>query len=167
MKPGAELKDVQDSRLLHLPSEIRNRVYELTLIQPEPIRILSGRSEADKRALLRTCHQLHDEAAGMYYANNTFIADCGSSFLNTELISWLRSLGPKKRLLLTDIRVRLDQQQVFWRRCEMDDTLFFMKALVKRLERLGLMLPLDVLRLQFGSEYLKYSELRAYAKDQK
>lgn len=44
----------QTCRLLKLPAEIRNRICELALIQEDAIWILSGRSEVDKRALLRT-----------------------------------------------------------------------------------------------------------------
>lgn len=153
----------QHCRLLQIPSELRNRIYELVLIQHEPIRLPFGQSERDKRALLRTCHQIHDEAVGIYYGNNAFLADCGAWFLNADLICWLRGLGWKKRFMLKDVRLSLRQQQVFTRLCGIEDTHFFIMALIRRLDAMGLMLPEYVVRIEVGSklrrDFLTISEL--------
>jgi hypothetical protein len=150
-------------RLLKIPSELRNRIYELVLIQPDPIRLPLGQSEKDKRALLRTCHQIHDEAVGIYYGNNAFVADCGAWFLNADLICWLRGLGWKKRFMLTDVRLSLRQQRVFSPLCGIEDTHFFIMVLIRRLDAMGLMLPEQVVRIEDGSkvshEFLTISEL--------
>ena len=151
----------QPSKLLQLPSELRNKIYELVLIQPHAIRIPLGQSESSKRALLRANHQIHDEAVGIYYGNNAFLADCGVWFLNADLICWLRSLGWKKRLLLKDIRLSLRQQRVFALPGGVADPHFFLTALIKRLDGMGLLLPLDAVRVEVGEEYLPYSELDA------
>ena len=154
---------VQNSRLLQLPSELRNRIYELALIQLNPIRLPLGQSERDKRALLRTCHQIHDEAVGIYYGNNAFVADCGACFLNADLICWLRGLGWKKRFMLKDVRLSLRQQRVFSPLSGIQDTHFFILALVKRLDAMGLMLPEHAVRIEAGpgldSEFLTIAEL--------
>jgi hypothetical protein len=151
----------QPSKLLQLPSELRNKIYSLVLVHPTAIRIPFGQSESSKRALLRANHQVHDEAVGIYYGNNAFIADCGVWFLNADLICWLRSLGWKKRLLLKDIRLSLRQQKVFSPPGGVGDTHFFITALIKRLDGMGLLLPLDAVRVELGDEYLTYSELDA------
>ena len=156
----------QTCRLLRLPSELRNRIYELILIQEDQIRMPAGRTEGDKRALLCTCHQIHDEAVGIYYGNNAFIADCGSWFLNADLTCWLRGLGWKKRLLLKDVRLSLRQQRMFSPPCGIEDTLFFFTALIKRLDAAGLSLPLEAVKVEVGSEYLTYSELEARVSEQ-
>ena len=154
---------VQNSRLLQLPSELRNRIYEFALTQPNAIRLPLGQSERDKRALLRTCHQIHDEAVGIYYGNNAFVADCGAWFLNVDLISWLRGLGWKKRIMLRDVRLSLRQQRVLGSLNGIQDTHFFTMALIKRLDAMGLMLPEHAVRIEAGSqsdaEFLMISEL--------
>jgi hypothetical protein len=141
----------QTSRLLRLPSELRNRIYELVLIQPDAIRLPQGRSESGKRDLLCTCRQIHDEAVGIYYGSNAFIADCGSWFLNVDLICWLRGLGPKKRSMLRDVRLSLRQQRVLGSLSGPRDMDFFITALMKKLDAMGLMLPKSAIRVEAGS----------------
>ncbi|KAM3419819.1 hypothetical protein BST61_g3150 [Cercospora zeina] len=68
-------------RLLELPAELRNNIYEKTLLQPEPIEIdltkpsSSSRSQASPSLntfnLLQTCKQIHNEARNLIY-DNTF-----------------------------------------------------------------------------------------------
>ena len=156
----------QTSRLLNLPSELRNRIYELVLIQPDAIRLPQGRSEAGKRDLLCTCHQIHNEAVSIYYGNNAFIADCGAWFLNADLICWLRGLGPKKRSMLKDVRLSLRQQRVLGSLNGPHDLEFFVTALMKKLDAMGLVLPVCAVRVEIGSapgqiEYLDISSYHA------
>ncbi|KAK5741908.1 hypothetical protein LTR17_003656 [Elasticomyces elasticus] len=60
--------------LLGMPPEIRNRIYELSLVQDEPIRS-HWRVCCAGPALLRTNRQIGLEATGIYYGANTFEGD--------------------------------------------------------------------------------------------
>lgn len=59
--------------LLRLPAELRNRVWELALIDTHPIVV--DQSNYRQPALLRTCSQIRNEAAAIYYEQNTFADD--------------------------------------------------------------------------------------------
>jgi hypothetical protein len=60
-----------DDSLLRLPPEIRNAIYELTLVADERIRI--GHKDNEWPALLKTCRQINSEAVSIYLLGNTFI----------------------------------------------------------------------------------------------
>ena len=63
---------LQDSPLLDLPSELRNKIYELALISDEPVHVYGG--SVGRPPLLRACKQIAIEASGIFFANNRFIA---------------------------------------------------------------------------------------------
>ena len=46
-----------------------------------------------------------------------------------------------------------------------EDAHFFVTALVKRLDGMGLLLPLDAVRVEFGTEWVTYSELDARVRE--
>lgn len=102
--------------LLGLPAELRNRIYELVLIQPEPI--LLGNTEIPKDApkrtrdakvqarrailppLLRTNHQIRSETCALFFSANSFITSSSSrGYSRRETIDWLKVLGPNARLI--------------------------------------------------------------------
>lgn len=58
------------SPLLKLPGELRNRIYRLALLEPQPI----GLSPTNfvEPSLLVACHQIRREAATISYGENTF-----------------------------------------------------------------------------------------------
>ncbi|KAI4647763.1 hypothetical protein J4E93_004173 [Alternaria ventricosa] len=89
----------ENSPLLQLPAELRNRIYKFVLHDHRPVYVdipaLSDEfgnfgprdNTRGKQALLCTCRQVHSEAPMMYFALNTFQFD-----LDTSLIEFTRSL---------------------------------------------------------------------------
>ncbi|KAK6410247.1 hypothetical protein LTR81_015523 [Elasticomyces elasticus] len=59
------------SPLLQLPSELRNRIYTLTLSSAEPV-IISLSTGLPKPSLLKVCRSVTAETTQLYYACNTF-----------------------------------------------------------------------------------------------
>lgn len=69
------------SRLLSLPAELRNSIYELALIEPHYIQIDSNLKEP---GVLHVNRQIHKEARSVWYTSNTFevaIRQCDDSLL--------------------------------------------------------------------------------------
>jgi hypothetical protein len=116
---------------LQLPAELRNRIYELILIQDEEIdaatwcrlphspRCLPGGSIPSFRsliihgfepALLSTCKQVRKEGLPIFYGQNTFFGGPGES---TIWLNWLQKLSPLKRGLVKNIKLRF---RVIWGR---------------------------------------------------
>ncbi|KAK5121072.1 hypothetical protein LTR85_005556 [Meristemomyces frigidus] len=79
---------VQNSSLLKLPAELRNRIYFLVVMEPDPQDDPAGDCYIDITAdlkqpgLVRTCHQLRGEGLVIWYSNSVFfvdVDDCNSS----------------------------------------------------------------------------------------
>ena len=82
----ATIKEVtrkaQDSRLLNLPAENRNSVYELVLRDDQTIQVDQDLVEP---GLFATCSQIRHEATSIWYRDNSFDAnvyDCDAAVLN-------------------------------------------------------------------------------------
>ena len=69
------------SRLLSLPAELRNNIYWFALVSSTPVVASTGRRQSCA-ALLRTCHQIRDEATQIFYTNNTFREQLELYYLN-------------------------------------------------------------------------------------
>lgn len=69
-----------ESALLLLPGEIRNRIYRLVAVHPEPIRVLGYSQLEDDNIMLTprisglamTCQKTYDEIKRIYYEENVF-----------------------------------------------------------------------------------------------
>ncbi|KAK4614235.1 hypothetical protein CLAFUW4_08767 [Fulvia fulva] len=61
--------------LLELPAELRNTIYRYTLCAEEEIAITSDSNNCHQPALLRTCRQVRQEAAPIYYHENEITID--------------------------------------------------------------------------------------------
>lgn len=72
-------------QLLALPAEIRNQIYEIAVIESQPIR----ESRYSQLGLLHTCRQIREESTKMFYRQNTIRLDC-HIFLNVLLESTQR-----------------------------------------------------------------------------
>ena len=94
----------QDSAPLSLPPEIRNRIYEPLVIHGIVIlqRARSVRRKRSKKplepAIIRTCHQMREEAAPMHYGANLF-----KNFLGNHLGPWWRHLDDRRRAMVRRI----------------------------------------------------------------
>ncbi|KAK3645366.1 hypothetical protein LTR56_009093 [Elasticomyces elasticus] len=84
--------------LLGMPPEIRNRIYELSLVQDEPIRSHRGVCCAGP-ALLQTNCQISFEATGIYYTANTFIGNWNFAF------HLLYTIGRTRLRMLKEVRL--------------------------------------------------------------
>lgn len=106
----------QDSRLLRLPAELRNRIYTLVPVQESHIVIKrftlwsTSRRNAPKKAsklgyspsppgILQVCQELRTEATKVYYGANAFFSES-----QCALRVWLWAIGEHQRTLLRDVR---------------------------------------------------------------
>ena len=114
-KPKSKM---ESSPLARLPPELRNTIYEMVVLEEDPIDI-----EADQTTLafpipglLRTCSQLCAEASSIFYGRNIFVVSNPEfSYVNeTECIlhEWLRMLGGTNRALLREVRLHSDYHPV-------------------------------------------------------
>ncbi|PPJ60798.1 hypothetical protein CBER1_02307 [Cercospora berteroae] len=75
---------MEASRLGKLAPELRNRIWEYAVAQDEPIKlsvfVVPDRVRCKPQSpnitwVFKTCKQIHEECATMFYANNTFIVE--------------------------------------------------------------------------------------------
>lgn len=116
---------VQHSFLLRLPAELRNIIYELTLVIDRPIHVYNNctcdklRLKKQSRpkskgcpycgknkglpspALLRTCRRLRSDASSLYYGSNSF--QCRGEL--ETLCRWLKAIGPEQTTMIREIRL--------------------------------------------------------------
>lgn len=104
-KPGST-KDTRRPKtsFLDLPAEIRNTVYDLSLAQqtimfPKPSK-LNKKGRAKCPGILMVCQQICQESVNMFYAKMAFRFEC-----QDKMLTWLRKIGTKKRVLLQEVIV--------------------------------------------------------------
>ena len=108
-----------ECRLLKLPPELRNYIWELVVLRDQPINMRVGRRiwNADgtpsvclkQPALAATCKQTRHEVLGMYYSGNSFTitirADDKHYHDAKTLARYLSAMGPEYCRCLTRVRV--------------------------------------------------------------
>jgi len=113
-------------RLLDLPPELRNHIYEYLLLGGEdeapvrvtdclleerglpPIILQAGSEEIwQPPAILQTCQQIRDEATPVYYTTNTFDVFVDSRNLERTICRWLTALGSHIRDKIRTIHLGL------------------------------------------------------------
>lgn len=100
----------QESLLLRLPSELRNRIYELVCVEHGPIYVGDWARPPDgavEPSLLRVCHQIRSEALSVFYGKNMFEAN-NSDEDRTSWKEWLVRLTREKVKMVRHIRVGPD-----------------------------------------------------------
>lgn len=87
---------------LSLPLEIRNKIYELALIEPNSLWISPYHTHRTMSvpALLRTCKTIGFEASPIFYGANSFIADQVEYFMQ-----WLGTLRRANIVYLRDLEI--------------------------------------------------------------
>jgi hypothetical protein len=101
--------------LLDLPSELRNRIYELVLVATKdietdtwckrpPARVPVTPDEiqyAMEPALLATCKKIHREGLPIFYGQNVFYG----GFVEWDWPAWLKRLTPAKKEMVKIIKL--------------------------------------------------------------
>lgn len=102
---------------LSLPIEIRNKIYESVLVEPNSLWISPYHTHRTMSIppLLITCKTINYEASPIFYGANSFIADHVEYFLQ-----WLKTLGRVNITYLRDLEMHIgrsfrpDQSQWLW-----------------------------------------------------
>ena len=157
----AEFPHERASPLLDLPSEIRNRICELVLVQKGPVKIVDGWSPSGLWALLVTCRQIREEASGFFYNGNIFGHHSGDYQATPDnssvasLASWLKKIGPRNRAVLREIHV--------WPTKNKDMTLeekrMFLETHCAVLARYGMWLDPSIVRIRVEAQHLSLPDL--------
>ncbi|KAK5115621.1 hypothetical protein LTR85_009792 [Meristemomyces frigidus] len=98
-----------ESPLFDLPPELRNTIYELTLMGSTT---LVGLREDDDSVLielpclLRSCKQIYVEAILVFYHLTPFY-----SRYAYNIVCWLKALHPRYRKAISEIRLETNKQQ--------------------------------------------------------
>ena len=102
---------------LSLPIEIRNKIYEPVLVEPNYLWISPYHTHRTTGVppLLRTCKTINYEASPIFYGANSFIVDQVEYFMQ-----WIRTLGRVNITYLRDLEMHIgrssrpDQSQWLW-----------------------------------------------------
>lgn len=108
-KVGPPTQAQQHSRLLNLPAELRNQIYEYTF-SSSPVEI-SRRSflKQNPKGLLKSsglllaCKQIHHEAAQLYYSLTTFYVQRDAEY---RIAHWINRIGPLRKALIQNIQLK-------------------------------------------------------------
>ncbi|KAK3679769.1 hypothetical protein LTR78_000145 [Recurvomyces mirabilis] len=95
---------MEPSRLLKLPPEMRNLIWEYALHEQHPVRI--SRSNSAEAPLLRTCKKIRNEGELIFYDTNDFDAIV-TMFDWQHVAHWLRHRPPEKLFLIRSLTLKL------------------------------------------------------------
>ncbi|KAK5127544.1 hypothetical protein LTR85_006884 [Meristemomyces frigidus] len=87
------------SGFLKLPPELRNRIYEMVLVEEDFIHVT--RQPSFEPPLLKTCHQIRDDALQIYFEMNAFVF-YAPAFDSTAIMRWtakVRRMGEGMRAI--------------------------------------------------------------------
>lgn len=100
MLPKAPQPSREVFPFLDLPTELRLTIYTLTLPQKVRVRPLSlsvweidKEKEKDQLALLRTCHQIRNEARPLLFSNSFFRIDLYDDVYTQHFLTWIDGAG--------------------------------------------------------------------------
>lgn len=100
-----------------LSAELRNRIYELALVEKGHVKIQDGLGSPPERppALLHTCRQIRAEALPIYYKQNTFLVvfNRDSRYFKSTIGNWLCDIGRKMTSLIPEIKIRFEMPSCY------------------------------------------------------
>lgn len=103
----------QSSPLLRLAPELRNRIYEFAAIEDDqPIKVQPSLRQPP---FLATCHQIRDEALGIWYEANEFevtVKDCDAASLLNPWIGHCCDVGQQNANITMSIQGQLDWPKI-------------------------------------------------------
>ncbi|KAK5137466.1 hypothetical protein LTR08_008444 [Meristemomyces frigidus] len=118
MSVGSTMSDLLDRcQLLELPVELQDQIFELAVIERDPIIINSAEYRAAKGwkkqhvtnrcqpALSRTCTMIRKQALKIFYSHNLFLANYDTDGGRKIILEWLRMIGPENRKNLASFRL--------------------------------------------------------------
>ncbi|KAK4996596.1 hypothetical protein LTR66_003824 [Elasticomyces elasticus] len=99
-----------------LPTELRCRIYQCTVLEREPIPIPvplelwplyegSFGTHMEQPAIARTNRQLRQESLPIYYGCNTFSGQCVARGAEFPFESWFQTIGEENRKLIRHVQV--------------------------------------------------------------
>ena len=153
------------SKLLLLPAELRNRIYEHALVAEDAIFVFTAKRikyedtivthPIREPVFLSTCRQIRDEATPIYYRSNSFITT-----IHSELAAWLKVIGKEKRAMLTSVH-----DHALYRMHGLQTALLDLETAEHDLLKAGVPLRKDVLKLHVndreGGSWLNESGTKA------
>ena len=139
------------SRLLALPAELRNRIYELVLCETTTVLLDDGWGDLERSlrcwrrpALFSTCRRTASEASPIYYSQNVFM-------FNNECdgLEWLEVIEPASRTAITKLYHNYDYANGY---C---DAVTKLTRFLKRASNGGMHLREDTLFVEIDDDYVE------------
>lgn len=90
----------QRSRLLTLPPELRNRIYEYVFLDHLLAWHLDGSGQKARKipSILQTCHNIRNEAKSLFYSDETFTMErCFQDPREHRMGDWAQISNPEKK----------------------------------------------------------------------
>ena len=152
----------QKFNLPEIIPELRNRIYDFILVKPGGIEVKSlfsrdrsAKADRSKTNFLRTCRQIHSEAAPIYCGRNNFY--CPKGIIG----AWLKNIGCENRALLHKIRLCAVELIL----SEIHDAGIRLERLTNELRHIsckGIVAPVLALRIHFKGQWYNFYELKAF-----
>ena len=90
----------QTSSLIHLPAELRNKIFAITLFERNAVTTVNEKGVKQAQpGLLTTCKQIRKEALKFYYYHNTFKLTVKDND-TTVAVRWIQAMGATRYLPL-------------------------------------------------------------------
>lgn len=102
--PSEEISITQDSALLELPAELRNRTYRYAMTSDEAVEV-EGEAIISSTKLLQVCHQIREEATSIFYAENAFTVTC-VDFNIAPILCWFFAIRQKNVSTISKIHIK-------------------------------------------------------------
>ncbi|KAK4565826.1 hypothetical protein LTR86_003675 [Recurvomyces mirabilis] len=96
-----------NSRLLDLCPELRNTIYDYTLV-PHESSIVSDQVRLRPLGLLSTCRQIREETYAIFYSQNAFTGRVSDKQKSTAMDCWLEDQSRNTASMITNVTLEYD-----------------------------------------------------------
>lgn len=97
---NATIHNDNNSMLIRLPAELRNRIFSYCMPEPAVSRKPCDRTVLRPPPLMQVCRQIRHETIAIHYTTCTFIAR-----LDEDIVRWAKAIGPQAPPLLRSIKL--------------------------------------------------------------